>query len=837
MTISSTNRKAGPFIGTGLVSTYPFIFKIFQESDILVQQKDTSNVISELILNADYTVALNADQNSAPGGSITLANPLASGFVLAITSQVETLQGLDLVLGGRFDPEDIENELDKLTILDQQLQLILSQAITVPNTDPGVSMSLPAANVRAGMLLMFNGDGSPGVVSPITGTPTTAAAIANSLGGTVQDFINRWRSFESFGAVGDSDGVNSGSGADDTGAIRNAVAWAIANGSFVYATPGKAYRVTGPINVYAAAGSAYWGFGSLGWHTSTILADFQGYDTFVIGSRNGLRTQAPEIRNLRVVYPSGSTQNPVALDIGGPNNLRLRGFSVATCDNTQIRLTTAYNSVADDVVCFNGGKSFIYKDATGITFTISAGGTALSASAAAFALGVDENKYILLRDPSSGRSEMFKITVIGSTTSATVDHAAEHAYTAVAGVWQHTAFSMGSASKTLTANSSANVFAATDVGRLIYVQNAAGGGNVLISRIATYNNGKSVDLEDACAVGGVSGVYATCPAVALDADSAAFGGSAAYGGNTNDFKTSKFHIENFSGVGCILVGQSRQPMYEAKIAALSAPSYQTASLANLWVCGSDSIYQGVLEGNPVGPQGKIYASAVAGLYSCGKLDVVMSDHVPLCTEENNGSGTYRGAISFGDINLVNNVATATVQGMFQNEDVTNPRISFLGTLQVLQGLLYGFPPNVVGGSHQMNGWYEKNDAYDTGVAFTFATPNDQTIAYSVRKCSWYRIGNWVHMEGDIALSTCTYTTASGQAQLTGLPYAPAVDSVGTLSLNGATSLSGSLALFLNAGSTTALMVQSATGTRAVLSTANFPSGNTAVMNFHVSYRV
>ena len=72
MTISSTLRLAGPYIGTGLVSIYPFGFKVFQASDILVLQTDTSGNITTLVLTSNYSVALNPNQDTNPGGSITL---------------------------------------------------------------------------------------------------------------------------------------------------------------------------------------------------------------------------------------------------------------------------------------------------------------------------------------------------------------------------------------------------------------------------------------------------------------------------------------------------------------------------------------------------------------------------------------------------------------------------------------------------------------------------------------------------------------------------------------------------------------------------------------------
>ncbi|HUM36899.1 MAG TPA: hypothetical protein PLQ85_08535, partial [Anaerolineae bacterium] len=88
MTIATSVRTAGPYTGTGAVSVYPFAFKVFQASDLLVNSTNTLGAISTLVLSSDYSVTLNADQDNNPGGTINLTAALASGYVLNITSNV-----------------------------------------------------------------------------------------------------------------------------------------------------------------------------------------------------------------------------------------------------------------------------------------------------------------------------------------------------------------------------------------------------------------------------------------------------------------------------------------------------------------------------------------------------------------------------------------------------------------------------------------------------------------------------------------------------------------------------------------------------------------------------
>lgn len=133
MTISSSTRKAGPFTGNGATATYSFTFKIFQASDLLVVRTSLAGVETTLTLTTDYTVSLNADQNSSPGGSVTLvAGNLATGLLLTMTSQVPYTQTTDLTNQGGFYPQVITNSLDKLTIQTQQLQEQVNRSAKLP---------------------------------------------------------------------------------------------------------------------------------------------------------------------------------------------------------------------------------------------------------------------------------------------------------------------------------------------------------------------------------------------------------------------------------------------------------------------------------------------------------------------------------------------------------------------------------------------------------------------------------------------------------------------------------------------------------------------------------
>lgn len=178
MTISSTNRKAGPFIGNGSASVFAFSFRVFAASDLeVVRITVATGVETTLTINSAYTVSLNADQNSNPGGSITLTGgALASGYNLIITSAIANLQPTDLTNQGGFYPEVITDALDRATIQIQQLDEHVNRNLAYPITDPSTGFELPAAAQRKGNTLAFD----PTTGAPISGPSISAVGSVSS---------------------------------------------------------------------------------------------------------------------------------------------------------------------------------------------------------------------------------------------------------------------------------------------------------------------------------------------------------------------------------------------------------------------------------------------------------------------------------------------------------------------------------------------------------------------------------------------------------------------------------------------------------------------------------
>ena len=176
MTINSTTRKTNPFTGNGSAHTFPFTFKVFTDADIVVKKLEASTSIETTLtlgLNNDYIVTLNADQNSNPGGSVTLKSggnnqTLANGFSLVITSDVEALQGTDLTNQGGFFPEVINDALDKAIIIHQQQQTELDRSIRFSLTNSIGSLEITEnAATRANKVLGFDNLGEFNIVQEL----------------------------------------------------------------------------------------------------------------------------------------------------------------------------------------------------------------------------------------------------------------------------------------------------------------------------------------------------------------------------------------------------------------------------------------------------------------------------------------------------------------------------------------------------------------------------------------------------------------------------------------------------------------------------------------------
>jgi hypothetical protein len=179
MSVSTTVRKVG-FNGNNIAVAFPFAFKVFQQTDVLVVLTDSLGNQTTQALTSQYSVSLNAEQDTSPGGTVTMVTAPPTGYTLTIGSQLAALQSTVLTNTGGFFPTVLNNALDYLTILVQQIISQLSGVISFPFSDPsGLNATLPTAAQRANTLMAFDASGNVVQGPNIAAVGTVTSNIAN----------------------------------------------------------------------------------------------------------------------------------------------------------------------------------------------------------------------------------------------------------------------------------------------------------------------------------------------------------------------------------------------------------------------------------------------------------------------------------------------------------------------------------------------------------------------------------------------------------------------------------------------------------------------------------
>lgn len=130
MTVS-TEVDHNDYTGNGVTTSFPYTFRIFHKSDLVVQVVDLSENITELTLDTDYTVT---GSGGYTGGNVVLSSPLANGYQISISRELPVTQETDLRNQGKFFAEVHEDAFDKLTMLIQQSFSGLRLSLTKPSS-------------------------------------------------------------------------------------------------------------------------------------------------------------------------------------------------------------------------------------------------------------------------------------------------------------------------------------------------------------------------------------------------------------------------------------------------------------------------------------------------------------------------------------------------------------------------------------------------------------------------------------------------------------------------------------------------------------------------------
>lgn len=225
MTVTSTPRKA-ILNGNSSTTAFPWAFKTQLATDIAVIRTTAAGSVTTLVKDSDYTVSLNANQDTSPGGTITYpvtGSPLPTGDSLAVLGNVQYTQDLVIPSAGAFSSLAMNNQLDRIVMQVQQLDAMFDSVLMTANGE--TLTPLPAVAARANRLLAFDASGNP----------TTAVAVAGTAAALTLDLVDATNAGKGAGQVGYNSALGYGAttvGSALTAATRAAPRNKLINGAF-----------------------------------------------------------------------------------------------------------------------------------------------------------------------------------------------------------------------------------------------------------------------------------------------------------------------------------------------------------------------------------------------------------------------------------------------------------------------------------------------------------------------------------------------------------------------------------------------------------------------------
>ncbi len=216
MTVSAAASR-NDYVGTGLVDTYTYSFRITSAADLLVTTRDTAGIETTLTYPTDYSVT---GVGVFSGGTITLtAGVLALDYALTIRDDPTVQQDTDLRNQAAPYQEALEDALDYVTRVVKSQADVLDRALTLSETTTGVSAELPSPN--AGYALVWNAteDGLQNAVP--------AGAPVSPFMATVLDDLDAPSARATLGAPAAANGTHTGTTAVET--INASVAATVPN--------------------------------------------------------------------------------------------------------------------------------------------------------------------------------------------------------------------------------------------------------------------------------------------------------------------------------------------------------------------------------------------------------------------------------------------------------------------------------------------------------------------------------------------------------------------------------------------------------------------------------
>ena len=131
MTVNTTSITSGPYTGNGVTTSFPYTFKAFTDTNVIVYQT-VGTVQSTLTLGTHYSVTGTGIDG---GGNVVMVTAPAPGDEIYIRSNYSAEQLTDFDSQGGFYPDTHEDAFDKQIMLIQQLEDIQGRGLRLPLGD------------------------------------------------------------------------------------------------------------------------------------------------------------------------------------------------------------------------------------------------------------------------------------------------------------------------------------------------------------------------------------------------------------------------------------------------------------------------------------------------------------------------------------------------------------------------------------------------------------------------------------------------------------------------------------------------------------------------------
>ena len=163
------------YVASASQTAFDYPFPIFEEADLKVYKNGTL-----LTLTTHYTVTGETEED---GGTVTLVTGAASGDIITIYRDIAIERTSDFQQNGPLASSTINDQLDRLTLVSQQLESQLKRAIRVSYIDESTDadLELPDADSRASKYLGFDASGNPELYTSVGSTVLSQSVIGTYL--------------------------------------------------------------------------------------------------------------------------------------------------------------------------------------------------------------------------------------------------------------------------------------------------------------------------------------------------------------------------------------------------------------------------------------------------------------------------------------------------------------------------------------------------------------------------------------------------------------------------------------------------------------------------------